>query len=150
MARNSAIALVAVPGRLFSLSSSWIALMPNGVAALPRPIMLAAMLRIIALIAGLSSGTSGKSRRMTGRTARAMVAIRPPFSATRINPRKNAMTPTSPMARSTAFRADERIDPVRILHAARGRGQEHRGEGNRDEKTVQHWAGRAMGDRSRS
>ena len=86
--------------------------MPNGVAALPSPIMLAAMFRIIALIAGLSAGTSGKSRRMTGRTSRAMVAIRPPFSATRIRPRKKAMTPTSPIARSTALRADVRIEPV--------------------------------------
>ena len=113
IARKSAIALVAVPGRLFSLSSSWIALMPNGVAALPRPSMLAEMLRIIAPMAGLSAGTPGKSRRMSGRTSRATVAIRPPFSATRISPRKNAMTPTSPIARSTALRADVMIDPVR-------------------------------------
>ena len=52
MARNSAIALVAVPLTGFSLSSSCIARMPNGVAALPRPSAFAEKLRIMAPIAG--------------------------------------------------------------------------------------------------
>ena len=52
IARNSTIALVAVPGRGLSLSSSCIARMPNGVAALPSPSALADRLRIIAPIAG--------------------------------------------------------------------------------------------------
>ena len=52
MARNSTIAFVAVPLCGFSVSSSCIARMPNGVAALPRPSALAEMFRIIAPIAG--------------------------------------------------------------------------------------------------
>ena len=52
MARNRHIALVAVPFSGLSLSSSCIALMPNGVAALPRPSAFAAMFKIIADIAG--------------------------------------------------------------------------------------------------
>ncbi len=52
MARNRAMALVAVPLSGFSLSSSCMARMPNGVAALPRPSTLADMLRIIAPMAG--------------------------------------------------------------------------------------------------
>ena len=53
------------------------ALRPKGVAALPTPIMLAEMLRIIAPMAGESAGTSGKRRRMTGRSARAMEDNKP-------------------------------------------------------------------------
>ena len=52
MAKNSAIALLAVPLTGFSLSSSCIARMPNGVAALARPRALADRLRIMAPIAG--------------------------------------------------------------------------------------------------
>ena len=52
MARNSTIALLAVPLTGFSLSSSCIARMPNGVAALARPRTLAERLRIMAPIAG--------------------------------------------------------------------------------------------------
>ena len=69
--------------------------------------MLAAIFRIMALIAGLSAGSVGKSSRMTGLTARPRLAIRPASEATRMRPRKNAITPTSPMARSTALRADD-------------------------------------------
>ena len=112
MARNSTIALVAVPIRLLYLFSSSIALIPNGVAALPRPRMLAEMFRTIALMAGLPVGTVGKSSRMTGLTAREMLAINPASEATRIKPRKNAMIPISPIARSTASRADVMIASV--------------------------------------
>ena len=52
IARNSAIALVAVPFSGFRVSSSCIALIPNGVAALPRPSALALMFMIIAPMAG--------------------------------------------------------------------------------------------------
>ena len=52
IARNSAIALVAVPLCGFSLSSSCMARMPNGVAALPRPSTLAEKFMIMAPIAG--------------------------------------------------------------------------------------------------
>ena len=62
MARKSTCALVAVPGVGFSFSSSSIALMPKGVAALPRPSMLAAMLSSIAEIGRMSVGHAGKER----------------------------------------------------------------------------------------
>jgi hypothetical protein len=65
------MALVAVPGFELSLLSSSIALIPKGVAALPSPSMLLEMFKIMALIAGLSSGTPGKSRRMSGPMSRA-------------------------------------------------------------------------------
>ena len=52
MARNSAMALLAVPLTGFSLSSSCIARIPNGVAAFPRPRALAEKFRIMAPIAG--------------------------------------------------------------------------------------------------
>ena len=113
MARNNTIALVAVPVLEFSLSSSSMALIPNGVAALPNPSILAAILRIIALIAGLSAGTFGKSRCITGPRARARLRSRPASSATRIRPRKKAMSPTRPMARSTAPPADDTMESVR-------------------------------------
>ena len=106
------MALVAVPVRLLYLLSSSMALMPNGVAALPRPIMLAEMFKIIALIAGLPLGTEGKRRRMTGLIARDRLAMRPASEATRMRPRKNAMTPINPMAKSTALRADVRMASV--------------------------------------
>ena len=52
IARNITMALLAVPLCGLSLSSSCIARMPNGVAALPRPSTLAEMFIIIAPIAG--------------------------------------------------------------------------------------------------
>ena len=70
MARKRTISLVAVPLRLFNLLSSVIALMPNGVAALASPIIFAAILRIIALIAGLAVGIEGKSSFIAGLTMR--------------------------------------------------------------------------------
>ena len=96
MAKNSAMALVAVPGRGFSASSSIIALMPNGVAALPKPSMLEVILRIIMLMAGCSAGTSGKSQHITGRNPRANACRSPPSCRTRISPSQRAITPTRP------------------------------------------------------
>ena len=52
MARKVHMALVATPGRRLSRSRSAIARRPKGVAALPRPSMLAAMFMTIAPIAG--------------------------------------------------------------------------------------------------
>ena len=66
MARNMTIALVAVPVRLLSFSSSSMAFIPNGVAAFTRPSMLAEIFRSIALIAGQLDGTVGKGDRMAG------------------------------------------------------------------------------------
>src|SRR5262249_46075097 len=51
-ARKVHMALVAVPGRGFSDSRSFIARKPSGVAALPRPSMLAAMFMNIDPMAG--------------------------------------------------------------------------------------------------
>jgi hypothetical protein len=82
IARNSAIALLATPGRVFSVSSSRMAFSPNGVAALPRPSTFAARFRTIAPIAGCSAGTSGKSLRMTGESARAIEAMKPASRST--------------------------------------------------------------------
>ena len=102
IARNRAMALVAVP--LWGLSSSncCMARMPNGVAALPRPSALADMLRIIEPMDGWWAGTSGNRRTMSGRRTLAMMRSRPPSSATFIKPKNRAITPTKPMARVTA------------------------------------------------
>src|SRR6266487_2739143 len=72
IARKVHMALVAIPGRGLSVSRSFIARMPSGVAALERPRMFAAMFISIEPIAGCSGGTSGNKRRITGRSARAM------------------------------------------------------------------------------
>src|SRR5271154_5525452 len=69
MARNMHIALVAVPGRGLSFSSSFMARRPIGVAALLRPRMLAAMFISIAPMAGCSGGTSGNNQSITGLSA---------------------------------------------------------------------------------
>ncbi len=52
MAKNKHIALVAVPGSGFRRFSSFIALSPMGVAALPNPKALAAIFKIMADMAG--------------------------------------------------------------------------------------------------
>ena len=52
MARKVHIAFVATPGLRFSVSRSAMARSPSGVAALPRPSMLAAMFMTIEPIAG--------------------------------------------------------------------------------------------------
>src|SRR5207302_1370335 len=101
MARKSTCALVAVPGVGFNFSSSSMALMPKGVAAFPRPSMLAAMFSSIAEMAGCPSGTPGKSGRKRGRTARASLSTRPAFSAILSSPSQSAITPMSPMAKVT-------------------------------------------------
>ena len=63
------IELVAVSVERLSFCSSSIALMPNGVAALPSPSQLAVRLRAISAKAGWSGGTSGNSGRRIGRTS---------------------------------------------------------------------------------
>src|SRR6478736_8924908 len=61
IARKVHIAFEATPGRGLSVSRSFIARMPSGVAALERPRMLAAMFISIEPMAGCSGGTSGNS-----------------------------------------------------------------------------------------
>jgi len=95
MARYVHMALVAVPGRGLSVSRCRMAFKPSGVAALPRPRMLAAMLSSIAPIAGWSWGTSGKSQTIRGRSRRASAATSPARSASRMMPSQSAMMPTS-------------------------------------------------------
>ena len=108
-ARNSAIALVAVPFRWLSELSACIARMPKGVAAFPRPRAFAERLRIIAPMAGCSGGTSGNNRTISGLVVRAMITNKPPLSATFISPRNSAITPISPSARVTALLAASTI-----------------------------------------
>jgi len=86
MARKSAIESVAVPFLPFRRSSSCMARMPNGVAALASPSMLAARFMIIAPMAGWSGGTSGKSRTSSGRMARAMKRSPPASWTTCMSP----------------------------------------------------------------
>ena len=64
--------------------------------------MFAEMLRIMALMAGCSAGTSGNRRTIKGRTRRANCRIMPPASRTRTKPSHNAMMPINPMASVTA------------------------------------------------
>ena len=109
MARNSTMALLAVPLWGFSVSSSCMARMPNGVAALPSPSALAERLSTIAPMAGCSGGTSGNRRTISGRMVLAMMTRSPPASATFIRPRNRAMTPMRPMARVTELVAESII-----------------------------------------
>ena len=113
IARNKAIAFDAVPLHGFSLSSSCMARMPNGVAALPRPRAFADIFRIIAPIAGWFAGTSGNNRTISGRIVFAITVSMPPSSATFINPRKNAITPIRPIARVTELPAVSTIPLAR-------------------------------------
>ena len=106
IARNVHMAFVAVPGCGLSRSRSFMARKPSGVAALPRPSMLAAMFIIIAPMAGWSGGTSGNSRRITGRSPRASTCTRPERSASRMIPNHTASVPTNGRAMFiTAVRA---------------------------------------------
>ena len=111
IARNITIALVAVPDCPLCLSSSCIALIPNGVAAFARPNMFADRFNTMAPIAGLLCGRVGNNSRIGLFRPRATFSIRPASWAMRIRPRKNAIVPTSPMASSTASLADV-ITPV--------------------------------------
>ena len=106
MARNKTMALVAVPLWGLRLSSSCMALIPKGVAALPRPSILEAIFMIMALRAGWSAGTSGNNRTMRGRSQRARVCRNPPTCTTRSMPNQKAITPTRPMASVTADLAE--------------------------------------------
>src|SRR5512132_708463 len=102
IARNSTIALLAVPFAGLSASRCCMARMPNGVAALPNPSTFEDIFRIIAPIAGWVGGTCGNSLCISGRSSRAIMLNRPPASATFISPRNSVITPTRPMASVTA------------------------------------------------
>src|SRR5436309_14210827 len=76
IARKVHIAFVATLGRGLSVSRSRIARKPSGVAALQRPSIFADMFITIEPIAGCYGGTSGKSRRMIGRSQREISCIK--------------------------------------------------------------------------
>ncbi len=104
MAKKVHIAFVAVPGRGLIRSRCPIAFSPIGVAALPKPSMLAAMFMTMAPMAGCSGGTSGKRNRMMGRKARARTLTSPERSARRMTPIQTASVPTK--GRTTSTTAD--------------------------------------------
>ncbi len=87
------IAWLAAGARRFSFSSSFMAARPRGVAALPSPKRLAAMFMEMAFMAGLSSESSRKRKRVIGRNIRLMASVRPLRSATRITPLQRQMVP---------------------------------------------------------
>ena len=89
------IAFDAMPLCPLSRSSSCIALMPNGVAALPIPSRFALMLEIIAPAASESGLMLGNSRRMTGRSSLRSAFITPPSSAIFKSPLQKHIAPVS-------------------------------------------------------
>ena len=101
MARNITMALLAVSLSGLSDCSSSMAFRPSGVAAFPRPNILADMLSTMEPMAGWSGGTSGNKRKVIGRSARAMIRINTDSSAIFMMPSHKAMMPISPMAIST-------------------------------------------------
>lgn len=114
---------VAVPGFLFFLFISFIAEMPSGVAALPRPSMFAVMFIQIARMAGPSSGRSLKRRLRMGLNNFASSSVRPPWSAIFKRPVHSAIIPSIEMIRFVASVAPDMMDddkasmfPVRIEH----------------------------------
>ena len=106
MAMNVTIGLLAVSLSPFSSCSSSIALIPNGVAALFSPSMLAAIATTMAPEAGWPGGTSGNIQRSNGRSARPSVVTSPAASAMRMIPSQSVMTPTRPIEISTAVDAE--------------------------------------------
>ena len=105
MAKKVTIASVAVSFFLLSFCSSSMAFRPKGVAALPKPKILAEIFIIMAPMAGWSGGTSGNKRTITGFKALDMIFIRPESSAIFIMPSHMAITPIRPKASSTAVLA---------------------------------------------
>ena len=115
---------VATPGFLFFLLISFIAEMPSGVAALPRPRIFAVMFMQIARIAGPSSGRSLKKRLSMGLNSFASKYVRPPWSAIFNKPVHRAIMPSIEMIRLVASVAPDMMDadkasifPVQIAHA---------------------------------
>ena len=99
--RNRICALVATAGVGLSACKSFIALIPSGVAALSRPRILAARLRVMDEIAGWPGGTSGISRVNRGDSSRASPATSPLASPTATMPSHRAISPIRPIASST-------------------------------------------------
>ena len=93
----------------FSSGISRMARSPKGVAALPSPSMLAAILLAMALRASGEAKALGNRRFKRGDKSRATASMAPPACKIRMSPVQNAMSPKSPVARETASsRADKR------------------------------------------
>jgi hypothetical protein len=99
--RNVHMALVALEGLGLSFCSSFIAFMPMGVAAFPRPSILAARFITTAPMAGWFLGTPGKMGTSTGLITLDSVSTSPDLSATRITPVHSAIIPIRPRKSST-------------------------------------------------
>ena len=93
MQMNKIIELEATPRMGLSFASSLIAFRPKGVAAFDRPKMLAVKLMMIAPMAGWSSGTSGKRRRVSGASRCAIQRIIPASLPICIRPSTKIMMP---------------------------------------------------------
>jgi len=87
---------------LFSVCRSCMALMPMGVAALPRPKKFASRFRLMDVIAGWSPGMSLKSRLIRGRNAWAIWWISPESSMTLAMPSHRETIPRRKIDISTA------------------------------------------------
>lgn len=101
---------VAVPLFPFSVSRSFIALMPRGVAALSSPSMLAARFMVMLPIAGCPAGTPGIITRKSGVMRRARTEVIPDFSITRESPSQKHIMPASPITMSIDTEAEWKSD----------------------------------------
>ena len=117
IARNVHIAFDAMPGWGFRVSRLRMAFSPRGVAALPRPSILAAMLSTIAPRAGCPSGTSGNSIRVKGWSLRASASTRPERSARRNSPSHSPIIPAKGSA--TAVIASFAAEKAPLVTASR-------------------------------
>ncbi len=88
--RNMHMASEAESLSRFRCCSSFMALIPRGVAAFPRPSILAMMFMVMAPMAELFAGTPGNKNFRTGAIFPEMAFTRPDFSATFISPSQRA------------------------------------------------------------
>lgn len=86
----------------FIFASSFMAAIPKGVAALPKPSRLAVIFMQIALIAGLPFLQDGNKRRVSGSIILARMAVSPPASAIFISPVHAHIIPSIAITSSTA------------------------------------------------
>ena len=108
--RNMIIGLEAVSFFGFSSCSSFIALSPNGVAALSSPSMLADIFIKMEPNTGCPLGMSGNRRQSTGLRKRASALISPLFSPIFMIPSQRASTPVSPRDISKAVFEESKVE----------------------------------------
>lgn len=104
--RKVHMALLDVFELLLSFDNSSMALRPAGVAAQPRPNILAMILVVMYRVAMWSFGMSGKRNLMSGERSLEAPDIIPVSSAIFISPVHILMTPSKVMHRETASLAD--------------------------------------------